>query len=510
MLAGYVFAIFQAADDVIYVYTFFHIGLFPGWEYSRFTLGLTVFILLSMAALTKRFIDESNRTEKTLNALEKSKKELVFLAYHDPLTALRNRKAFGERLDEILALAERSEEERILGVLVLDCKGYKDVSDRLGHDIADWLIAETSSRLKKIKRKSDLLFRIDSDEFALILTSIKTETDCAIVAEKIGKSIRKPFIFGNHTLYLIPRIGITVAPKDANDGPTLIRYAGTALVEAKTEGNDYHFYTSALQKKATERMNLLHELRRALEHDEFELHYQPQLNENKRIVGAEALIRWKHPDLGHVSPGKFIPLAEETGLIIPLGRWVIFQACIQAKQWRELGLQVPLSINLSTQQMKDKNLLSIVEQAVKTNDLKPRDLHIEITESSLMENLDRNLKILNDIKALGCPFSIDDFGTGYSSLSYLKKLPVNAVKIDRSFIIGLPQDKQDCAVVKAITSMAQGLSLEVVAEGVDNVAQLEYLHGIECNIIQGFLYSKPLPEKEFLDFVRNASGSSET
>jgi len=506
--AGFAIAVFQAADDIVFVHTFSHIGLFPGMEYSRFALGLTLFILLSMAALTKRFIDESNRTEKAFAALAKSKKDLAYLVYHDPLTGLRNRKAFAERLDETLAIAERSEDEKLRGILVFDCKGYKDVSDRLGHEIGDWLIAEAAARLKKLKRKSDLLFHTDADEFAMILTWIKAETDCVFVAEKICKTIRKPFVFGNHTLYLTPRIGIAVYPKDAEDGPTLFRNAGTALVEAKTEGTDYHFYTTSLHQKAIERINLLHELRRALENDEFELHYQPQLDERKEVVGTEALIRWKHPERGFIPPGKFIPLAEETGLIIPLGRWVIYQACSQARLWKDAGISVPVSVNLSTQQMKDKNLLQTVEQAVRKNELQPKDLHIEITESSLMENLDRNLKILNAIKALGCLFSIDDFGTGYSSLSYLKKLPVNAIKIDRSFIIGLPQDRQDCALVKAITDMARGLSLEVVAEGVDTEAQLSFLHGIDCRIIQGFLYSKPIPHEAFAEFFRGSATSS--
>ena len=219
------------------------------------------------------------------------------------------------------------------------------------------------------------------------------------------------------------------------------------------------------------------------------------------MVGAEALLRWKHPDLGFVPPGRFIPLAEETGLIIPLGRWVLFQACRQIRDWRDQGLDFPVSINLSTQQMKDKDIPSLVESSLRKNDLSPRDLHLEITESTLMENLDRNLTILRSIRELGCRFSIDDFGTGYSSLSYLKTLPINAIKIDRSFITDLPEDRRNAALVRAITSMARGLDLEVVAEGVETEEQLRFMQAAGCSIIQGFYFSPPLTAPDFSAFA---------
>ncbi len=502
LFAGLIFAVFMGFSDMLYVHAKIFIDPFRGQLFSRTAVGLMVFSFIATAVFMKRFIDEAKRTEAAYADLEKSRRELLFLAYHDPITGLQNRRAFTERLEESIAQAGRSERENLRGVLIFACGGFRDLNDRLGHDIGDWLITEAGERIKKIKRKSDLLFRTDSDEFGLLLTRIKNEPDCAIVAEKIARGLRKPYVFGNHTLFLTPRAGIAVYPKDGSDAPTLIRNAGSALVEAKNEGNEYAFYTSSLHQKALDRITLLHSLRHALETDQFELYYQPQIGPGNAVVGAEALLRWKHPDLGFIPPANFIPLAEETGLIVPLGRWVLYQACHQSREWRNLGLDIPVSINLSSQQMKDKSILSLVENSVRKNGLAPENLHIEITESTLMENLDKNLVVLRSIRELGCLFSIDDFGTGYSSLSYLKTLPINAIKIDRSFIDELPGDQQDAALVRAITAMARGLNLQVVAEGVETEDQLRFLTSVGCSIIQGYYYSKPIPARDFIEFTR--------
>ena len=498
---GLLAALLALLDDIVYGSMGVRLDFLPGLPFSRTVLGLTVFSVAATGAVLKSFFDEARDTEAAYSALEKSRKELFFLAYHEPITGLQNRRAFTERLEESLAQAGRSEREKLRGVLIFTCGGFRDLNDRLGHDIGDWLITQAGERIAKQKRKSDLLFRIDSDEFGLLLTHVKNEPDCAIVAEKINRALRKPYIFGNHTLFLMPRAGIAVHPKDGDDAPTLIRNAGSALAEAKSEESDYSFYTSSLHQRALDRITLMHSLRHALESEQFELYYQPQIGPENRVVGAEALLRWKHPDLGFVPPGRFIPLAEETGLIIPLGRWVLFQACRQIRDWRDQGLDFPVSINLSTQQMKDKDIPSLVESSLRKNDLSPRDLHLEITESTLMENLDRNLTILRSIRELGCRFSIDDFGTGYSSLSYLKTLPINAIKIDRSFITDLPEDRRNAALVRAITSMARGLDLEVVAEGVETEEQLRFMQAAGCSIIQGFYFSPPLTAPDFSAFA---------
>ena len=503
LFAGFLVAAYMALIDIMYIYFGFYLSFFPLLHYSRFALGLTILVILAMASSVKRFIDDAKETGAAFADLERSRKELEFLAYHDPVTNLQNRRAFTERLEESIAQALRSTEERIRGVLLFDCDGFKDLNDRLGHEVGDWLITEAAERIKTLKRKSDLLFRTDSSEFGLVLTRIKHDADCAIVAEKILRKLKKPYIFGNHTLFLSPRTGIAVFPKDAEDAPTLIRNAGSALVEAKIQRNDFNFYTGGLHLKALERINLLHALRHALESDQFELHYQPQIGSGNTLVGAEALLRWKHPEMGNIPPVNFIPLAEETGLIVPLGRWVLYQACKQIRKLKDRGIAIPVSVNLSSQQMKDKSIMRLIENAVRKNGLEPKDLNIEITESSLMENLEKNLIVLNTIREFGCFFSVDDFGTGYSSLSYLKSLPVNTIKIDRSFIVGLPNDRQDGALVKAMTSMARGLDLGVVAEGVETEAQLKFLYEAGCDIIQGFYFSRALAFESFYEYARN-------
>ncbi len=502
MFAGLLFTIFMAVDDIQFVYSKAHIIPFPSFEYSRFSVGISVFIILSMIALIRRYIDEAMQREHDFETLKKTQNELFYLAYNDPLTGLPNRKSLLERLGEFIAVADRADNGTKLGFLVLDCGGFRDLSDRLGHEVGDWLMGSVAERLKTFKRKSDFLFRLDSDEFAILLTGIRDETDCAIVAEKFIADMRKPYVSGAHTLYVSPRAGIAVYPKDARDAPNLVRNAGSALVEAKTRGNDFQFYTEEIHRKALERMGLLHELRFALENQQFELHYQPQVDERGLVAGTEALIRWRHPELGLVPPSRFIPLAEETGLIIPLGRWVMGKACAEARRWADEGIDVPVSVNLSTQQLKDKNLIPLVENSIAANGLEPRNLHIEITESSLMENLDRNVSILKTIRDFGCDFSIDDFGTGYSSLSYLKKLPIRAIKIDRAFIVDLPHDAQDCALIRAIATMANGLDLNIVAEGVESAEQASFLRDAGCRIIQGYFYSKPIPYDDFVAFAR--------
>jgi diguanylate cyclase (GGDEF)-like protein len=455
-----------------------------------------------MISLSRRFIDDAKNTERANRELEESRKELFFLAYHDVLTGLSNRKAFIEQFAEHLAVAGRSADGRYSGLLVVECGRYKELADRLGHDLGDKLITAAATRLSALKRRSDSLYKTDTDEFALALVGLKNESDCAIVAEKITDALSEAFIIDNHTLYLTPSIGVAVSPKDGEDAATLFHNASSALAEAKNDRSRCRFYSSVLHERAIERINLLHELRRGLDSGEFELYFQPQVDGNEMVVGCEALSRWRHPRLGEVSPKRFIPLAEETGLIVPLGRWVIKEAIARTKEMRERGVNVPVSVNISAQQIRDQGLPRFILDELSAQGLSPKDIHLEITESCIMDDVNQDRGLINRLREVGCDFFIDDFGTGYSSLSYLKQLPVQAIKIDRSFVIGLPEDSKDSALVRAISAMARGLGLGVVAEGVDHESQLAFLKAVNCDIIQGFIYSQALRFADFMEYVK--------
>jgi diguanylate cyclase (GGDEF)-like protein len=504
ILIGTLFCMFMALDDMIFVHAGRHVDLIQHLLFSRFAVGITVFVLCSMISLSRRFIDEAKNTERANRELEESRKELFFLAYHDALTGLSNRKAFIEQFSDWLAVAGRSCEGRYSGLLVVECGGFKELADRLGHDLGDKLITAAAARLSALKRRSDSLYKTDTDEFALALTGLKNESDCAIVAEKITDALGEPFTIDNHTLYLTPSIGVAVFPKDGEDATTLFRNASSAMAEAINDRSRCHFYSSVLHQRAIDRINLLHELRSALDTGELELYFQPQVDCSETVVGCEALSRWRHPRLGEVSPKRFIPLAEETGLIIPLGRWVIKEALAKTMAMRAQGVLVPVSVNISAQQIRDQGLPRFIQDELSANGLTPRDIHLEITESCIMDDFDQERGLINRLREVGCDFFIDDFGTGYSSLSYLKQLPVQAIKIDRSFVIGLPNDPRDSALVQAISSLARGLGLGVVAEGVDHESQLAFLKGIDCDVIQGFIYSQALRFAEFMNYAKTS------
>lgn len=428
--------------------------------------------------------------------------QLKQIAYYDELTGLLNRKSFYEKFAETLSQAKRHKVENIRGVIYIDLEHFNTVNDTFGHHIGDEVLIEASKRVKSCVRESDYVFRLGSDEFNIILNHLQEETDAVFVAKKLLESISQPFYIESNNIKIGANIGIAIYPKDGGDIETLMKNADTALYEAKKERNSYCFFTPEMQKKAQDRMQLINSMYRALENNEFVLYYQPQVNQEGLVTGAEALIRWQHPTLGFIPPLKFIPLAEESGLIVPIGSWVLETACAEMRRWHKMGLDdLTLSVNLSVNQFKDKDLIKHIKKSITNSDINPHYLHLEITESSLMEDFEQNVSKLNILREMGIKFSIDDFGTGYSSLSYLKKLPINTLKIDRSFVMDIPSDKEDSALVKTIISMAQEFGYELIAEGVESQEQANYLRSLKCDIIQGFLYSKPLPGEEFVRFV---------
>jgi diguanylate cyclase (GGDEF)-like protein len=440
--------------------------------------------------------------------------QIYNLAYFDSLTGLPNRLLFKEHLAHALARSERS--GRIAALLFLDLDRFKNINDTLGHSIGDKLLQSVAERLLVCVRKSDVVGREDNssldssvarlggDEFTVLLTEINNVQDAARVAQRIIKAVSRPFVLDGHEVTVTTSIGISLYPNDGNDIITLVKNADTAMYYAKDLGrNNFQFYTQSMNVSTLERLSLENSLRKALEREEFLLHYQPQVDlKTNEIVGVEALVRWKNRDRGMVSPGEFIPLAEETGLIIQIDEWVLRTACLQAVIWQKSGLQpITMSVNLSGQHFIRENLLETVGKTLRDTGLDPHYLELELTESVLMKNAEETVRTLRALKEMGVHISIDDFGTGYSSLSYLKRFPLDTLKVDRSFIKEIPADQDSAEITKAIIAMAHSLKLRVLAEGVETEEQLAFLHEHGCEVLQGFLYSRPLPYEDLVRFV---------
>jgi diguanylate cyclase (GGDEF)-like protein len=430
--------------------------------------------------------------------------ELNHLAYYDALTDLPNRILFEDRLTQALILAESN--RQTLAMLFLSLDGFKKVHDTLGRVMGDRLLQKVAERLRISAHRGETVARFEGDEFALLLTQVGgTEgEDVGAVIFQINESLKLPFLIDEHELFITVSIGISLYPDDGADAPTLLKNADAALYRAREQGGDnYQFYTADMNAKAMKRLTLENSLRRALERSEFEVYYQPVLDINTRkIVSVEALLRWHHPELGLVQPAEFIPLAEDTGMIVPIGEWVLRTACAQSKSWQSAGFApLSLAVNLSARQFQQQNLSEVVVRILQETGLNPRDLELELTESSIMKNAEWAVRTLSELKAMGVKIAIDDFGTGYSSLGYLKRLPIDTLKIDRSFVSDVTTDPDDAALVMAIITLAHNLRLKVIAEGVDSEEQLRFLHLLRCDEWQGYFFSKPLPVEAFEELL---------
>ena len=439
--------------------------------------------------------------------------QIYNLAYFDSLTGLPNRLLFKEHLAHALAHAFRT--KGVAAILFLDLDRFKYINDTLGHSIGDKLLQGVAERLLVCVRRSDIVgrdeggelnssvARLGGDEFTVLLSDITNVQDAAKVSQRIISAVSQPFNLDNHEVIVTTSIGISLFPNDGNDIVTLIKNADTAMYHAKDLGrNNFQFYTQSMNASTLERLALENHLRKALERGEFLLYYQPQFDIlTEEIIGVEALVRWKHRELGMVSPADFIPLAEETGLIIQIDEWVMHTACEQIRRWQGDGLpDITISVNLSGQHFIRENLLETVAGTLKETGLDPRFLELELTESVLMKNAKETVSTLRALKEMGLHISIDDFGTGYSSLSYLKRFPLDTLKIDRSFVQEITTDSDSAAITKAIIAMAHSLKLKVLAEGVETEEQLAFLRDHGCNALQGFLFSKPLPYDELVRF----------
>ncbi|HOY86872.1 MAG: EAL domain-containing protein [Methylotenera sp.] len=427
-----------------------------------------------------------------------SQNRLHELVNHDPLTGLPNRRLFNELLEHAIKRAER--EHHQIALLFVDLDRFKAINDSLGHQVGDKLLYEVSKRIHHAMRDSDIVARLGGDEFLVMMDMIKHPQDAALIAQKIIYALQVEFFIDGKEIFIGASVGISIFPKDGSDVDSLIKAADIAMYQVKNRGKNNHcFYSEDLSKNAVERFTIESQLRHALERNQFEMYYQPQISLlTGDIIGAEALIRWRHPDLGLVSPARFIPIAEETGLIVQIGEWVLRQAALQAIQWINDGYTMQwVSVNVSGVQIMRSNFYDTVYGILIETNCNPNILELEITESTVMQNTEFVIDTFNNIKQLGVRVAIDDFGTGYSSLSNLKRLPLDKIKIDQSFVRGLPDDLDDAAITNTINAMACSLGFTVIAEGVETLAQATFLKNMGCLEAQGYLYSKPVTAAEF-------------
>jgi len=451
--------------------------------------------------------------------LQESQVQITYLAYHDALTGLPNRRMFQEFLQRAVANARRHHAG--LALLFLDLDNFKQINDTMGHQAGDELLQNLSERFTECLREEDLLSlknvdetyqgphdtlaRVGGDEFLILLSCIEDPSEAAVVAQRLLDTLTKPFVVNNSEFFVSSSIGISIYPTDGEDAETLTKNADIAMYHAKNNGrNNYQYFNESMNVAAIERMMMENALRKAIDNKEFLLYYQPKVETHSgEITGVEALIRWQHPELGIVYPNKFIPIAEESGLIVPIGEWVIDEATRQVRRWEDDGIDLNISVNISTVQLNKQSVVNVIKNCIEKNKCRTDRLEIELTETSIMDAHEPAINMLNEIKSLGVQISMDDFGIGYSSFRYLRNLPIDILKIDRSFVRHVTTNQDDAAIISAILAMAHTLDLIVIAEGVETLEQLQFLRNRQCDIVQGYLISHPLPDAELRQFIAN-------
>ena len=443
-------------------------------------------------------------TMRDISDRKQAEARIQFLAHHDILTHLPNRALLMDRLQVLLASARR--QNSLVGVLFIDLDNFKTVNDSLGHYAGDELLKRVAGRLQSCLRGADMVGRLGGDEFVVVVTDLATAEDIAPVAEKIAETISEPISLEDQVLSVSGSIGISVFPKDGETPDTLIRNADAAMYLAKDRGrSNFQYFMPSLNRSALQALAMESGIRNAIKQVEFLLHYQPEVVAKTGVVCAiEALIRWKHPELGLLGPDQFISVAEHRGLIMPIGHWVINEAIRQARAWADDGIKVPIAVNISAVQFKQKGLVEDIAARLREHGVSGEMLELELTESLFMEDVNATSKTLHRLKDLGIVLAVDDFGTGYSSLSYLKRYPIDKIKIDRSFIRDVPVDADDVAITRAIIGLAASLGLKVVGEGVETDAQRQFLEDNHCDQIQGFLISQPLDPETMLSWLKRA------
>lgn len=458
-------------------------------------MAITLNFLLIDAALTAACAFLLRGMESALREQHANAEKLTHYAMHDALTGLANRRLLHDRIEHALSKAERDQKQ--VGVVLLDLDHFKNVNDRHGHELGDGLIRAVAGRLQRAVRAGDTVARLGGDEFVVLLPEVASETEMLTAVERVLVAVDGLYPLERHDLYVSASIGVAVYPRDGQDAASLLKNADTAMYRAKEGGRDrFQFFQAAMNERLVARMELESSLRGALERNELVLYFQPRVaTDDLRCVGAEALVRWQHPQWGLVSPARFIPVAEETGLIVPIGAWVLQTAAAQLAHWQSRYPQLQVSVNLSAREFRDPGLLNRLRSA--TASLPSGKLEMEVTESFVMQNTELTQDLLGQIRALGLRVALDDFGTGFSSLAYLKTFPLDVLKIDQSFVASLEKDPKDRAIVKTIVDLAQNLGLRTVAEGVETPAQAYVLRTLGVTELQGYLYAKPMPVDAF-------------
>jgi diguanylate cyclase (GGDEF)-like protein/PAS domain S-box-containing protein len=445
------------------------------------------------------------RVFSDISHLKRSEERLAHLAHHDPLTGLPNRLMLSARMEHALERAKR--ESNYLGVLFLDLDRFKNINDTLGHALGDEVLKQVAERLKDSVRAEDTVARLGGDEFIVLLEKVHTPELTTHIAEKLLRTLARPYILNEQEYYFTTSIGISHYPVDGIDAESLLKNSDTALYQAKDQGrNTYINYSPELTQKVEDWLKLEHHLRLALEKQQFEIYYQPKIStRDGKILGAEALLRWAHPELGLIPPSQFLTIAEEIGLIVPLGEWVLRESCRQARLWQEQGFEdLTISVNLAGQQIGHSNLYESIVTVLDETGLSPKNLELEILESFVMRHAEQSINTLAAIRDLGVSLSIDDFGSGYSSLSYLKRLPVSKLKIDQTLVLDIPDDPDDVAIARAVIALGHSMGLKVCAEGVETTAQREFLAAEGVDELQGYYYSRPVTADEFIEYIRSS------
>ncbi|NLO10259.1 MAG: EAL domain-containing protein [Clostridiales bacterium] len=435
--------------------------------------------------------------------LHKNRESIMKLAYTDHLTELPNRIAFIEMLDNIM-LTLRSEE--VISIMDIDLDNFKNINDTLGHSYGDELLIDVTHRLRQVLDENDYLARIGGDEFIILTQNLKDTVAYEDKIKKVRNVFTFPFELSSKEYFITVSIGVAFAPKDGKTAQSIIKNVNSAMYVAKANGKGtYAYFEHTFNKMLTDKIELQSELRQAIEKQEFLLFYQAQMDLiNKKVQGFEALIRWDHPSKGLLYPNDFIYLAEESGLIVPIGKWVLKTACHQLREWADLGYNdISMAVNLSARQFKDKDFVHMVFDVIEDTGIDPKKLELEITESVALEDLDYTIATIKELKSIGVKFSLDDFGTGYSSMSYLKRLPVSNLKIDKSFLDTVMDDISDQKIIQAIISLARNLDINIIAEGVERSDQEQFLQDSNCNMAQGYLYSKPVPKERAVEFLNS-------